>query len=72
MVFKVAALFNLHVQACAYICIPLSFFHAVLWSVLIDWLVFVFTALCMLLCFRIEVVQRGFSEGGQVVDLSLI
>jgi hypothetical protein len=36
MVFKVVALFDLHVQVCAYVCIPLSFFHVVLWSVLTD------------------------------------
>jgi hypothetical protein len=68
----VAALFDLHVHVCAYICIPLSFFHVVLCSVLTDWLVFVFTALCMLLCFKIEVAQREFLEEGRpVFDLQL-
>jgi hypothetical protein len=40
-----------------------------------DWLVFVFTVLCMLLCFRIGGCQREFSEGSStdrpVFDLQL-
>jgi hypothetical protein len=53
----------------------ISFFHDVLWSVVTDWLVFVFIALCMLLCFRIGGCQREFSEGSStdwpVFDLQL-